>query len=107
MTTPGADHTVIRVRLPAHLRNLAGVTDELQLEVGGPATAASVLDALEATHPVLRGTIRAHGTLERRAFVRYFAGEQDVSHDPPDRPLPDAVTRGAEPFSIVGSLAGG
>lgn len=107
MTIPAAERTVIRVRLPAHLRNLAQVSDELQLDVEGPVTAAAVLDVLETRYPVLRGTIREHGTLQRRAFVRYFAGEQDVSHDPPDQALPDEVTSGGQPFQIIGALAGG
>ncbi|HEX9888435.1 MAG TPA: MoaD/ThiS family protein [Nitriliruptorales bacterium] len=98
---------VIRVRLPAHLRKLAQVTDEVELELEAPVTVAAVLDALETVYPVLRGTIRERGTLERRAFVRYFAGEQDVSHDPPDAPLPAAVAAGQEPFHVVGALAGG
>lgn len=101
------DVSVIRVRLPAHLRNLAQVGDEVSLEVSGPATAAAVLDELEERYPVLRGTIREHGTLARRAYVRYFAGEQDISHDAPDAPLPDAVADGRQPFMVVGAMAGG
>jgi molybdopterin converting factor small subunit len=98
---------VIRVVLPAHLRTLARVGDEVSLDVGGRATVASVLDALEAQYPVLCGTIRDHDTHKRRAFVRFFACEEDLSHDPPDTPLPDAVVGGAEPFLVVGAMAGG
>jgi len=98
---------VIRVKLPAHLRTLARVTGEVQLEVEGPATASSVVDALEARYPMLRGTIRDHVTHNRREFVRFFASGQDLSHEPPETPLPDAVASGAEPFRIVGALAGG
>ena len=98
---------MIRVVLPAHLRTLAQVTGEVQLEVEGPATPAAVLDALEARYPMLRGTIRDHGTNKRRPFVRFFAGENDVSHDPPDQPLPDDVVRGREPFCVIGARAGG
>ena len=97
----------IRVKLPAHLRKLARVDGEVVLDVTGPVTQRSVLDALEARHPVLRGTIREHGTLRRRAFVRFFACEQDLSHDDPDAPLPDAVTAGEEPYLVVGAMAGG
>ena len=99
-------HTV-RVVLPAHLRVLGRVDGEVVLDVDGPATQRSVLDALEARHPVLRGTIRDHGTLQRRAFVRFFACERDLSHDSPDAPLPDAVADGAEPLLVVGAMAGG
>lgn len=98
---------MIEVRLPAHLRNLAQVTGDVHLEVDGPVTMAAVLDALEVRYPVLRGTIREHGTLDRRAYVRFFAGQQDLSHEPPDTPLPDAVVAGTEPFNIVGAMAGG
>ena len=98
---------MIRVVLPAHLRTLAHVDDEVTLHVEGQVTQRSVLDALEACYPMLRGTIRDHVTQRRRAFVRFFACEQDLSHDPPDAPLPDAVALGAEPFLIVGALAGG
>jgi molybdopterin synthase sulfur carrier subunit len=98
---------VIRVVLPAHLRTLAGVEGELSLEPDGPATQRSVLDALERRHPVLRGTIRDHVTLERRAFVRFFACGEDLSHEAPDAPLPEAVARGGEPFRVVGAMAGG
>lgn len=97
----------IRVLLPTHLKTLARVSGEVVLELGGPATLASVLDALEAVHPVLRGTIRDHVTHRRRAFVRFYACEEDLSHEPPDAPLPDAVVSGAEPFLVVGAMAGG
>ena len=98
---------MIRVVLPAHLRTLARVDSEVQLEVEGPVTQHSVLDALEARYPMLRGTIRDHVTLKRRPFVRFFACEQDLSHESPDIPLPDTVVMGAEPFLIVGAMAGG
>ena len=98
---------MIRVVLPAHLRTLAGVPGEVTLDLEGPATQRSVLDALEARYPMLRGTIREHGTQRRRPFVRFFACDQDLSHEPPDSPLPDAVATGAEPFRIVGAMAGG
>ncbi len=96
----------VRVKLPAHLRKLAQVDGEVQLDVPEP-TQRTVLDALEARHPVLRGTIRDHGTLRRRAFVRFFACEQDLSHDEPDAPLPAEVAAGKEPFLVVGAMAGG
>ncbi|MHB8524098.1 MAG: MoaD/ThiS family protein [Limisphaerales bacterium] len=98
---------MIRVVLPYHLRTLARVDGEVQLEVTGPVTLHSVLDALEARYPVLRGTIRDHGTLKRRPFVRFFACKDDLSHEPPDAALPDVVASGAEPFLIVGAMAGG
>ena len=98
---------MIRIELPAHLRTLAQVNGDVQVDVAGPATLGSVLDALEARHPVLRGTIRDHVTLRRRPFVRFFACEEDLSHEPPDTPLPRAVAIGAEPFLVVGALAGG
>jgi len=98
---------MIRVVLPQHLQTLARVGSEVALEVTGPATLGSVLDALEARYPVLCGTIRDHTTLKRRAFVRFFACEEDLSHEPPETPLPAAVVSGAEPFLIVGALAGG
>ncbi len=98
---------MIRVVLPAHLRTLAHVDGEVTLDVEGQATQRSVLDALEACYPMLRGTIRDRVTQQRRAFVRFFAGEQDLSHEPPDAPLPDAVAMGAEPFLVVGAMAGG
>lgn len=98
---------MIRVVLPAHLRALARVNDEVSLDVEGRATLASVLDALEARYPVLCGTIRDHDTHKRRAFVRFFACEEDFSHDSPDAPLPEAVVTGAEPLLVVGAMAGG
>jgi molybdopterin synthase sulfur carrier subunit len=98
---------MIRVVLPYHLRNLAKVASEVQLEVEGPITLRSVLDALEFRYPVLRGTIRDHGTLQRRPFLRFFACEQDLSHEPPDAPLPERVASGDEPFVIIGAIAGG
>jgi sulfur-carrier protein len=98
---------MIRVILPAHLRTLARVDSEVTLHVEGQVTQRSVLDALEARYPMLRGTIRDHVTQQRRAFVRFFACEEDLSHEPPDAPLPDAVAMGAEPFLVVGALAGG
>jgi molybdopterin converting factor small subunit len=98
---------MIRVVLPAHLKVLAKVHGEVEVEVAGPATPGSVLDALEARYPVLRGTIRDQGTHRRRAFVRYYACEQDLSHDPPDTPLPGPVAAGTEPFLIIGAMAGG
>ena len=98
---------MIRVILPPHLRGLAGVRGEVQLEVEGPATQRSVLDALEARYPMLRGTIREHVTQQRRPFLRFFACEEDLSHEPPDAPLPDAVASGAEPLLIIGAIAGG
>ncbi len=98
---------MIRVVLPAHLRTLARLDGEVQLSVDGEVTQRSVLDALEARYPVLRGTIRDHATHERRAFVRFFACEQDLSHQPPDARLPDLVAAGAEPFLVVGAMAGG
>jgi molybdopterin synthase sulfur carrier subunit len=98
---------VIRVLLPLPLRTLARVEGEVELHVEGRATQLSVLDALEERYPVLRGTIRDHVTHERRAFVRFFACERDLSHDAPDAPLPDAVTEGAEPFLVVAAIAGG
>ena len=98
---------MIRVILPTHLRNLAHVHGEVQLHVEGPATQRSVLDAIEARYPMLRGTIRDHVTGQRRAFVRFFACEQDLSHELPDAPLPEAVASGAEPFFVIGAIAGG
>lgn len=97
----------IRVVLPGHLRNLAGVAHEVDVAVAGTPTLAAVLDALETSYPVLRGTIRDQTTQRRRSFVRYFACNQDLSHDPPDTPLPDAVIDGREPFLVVGAMAGG
>jgi molybdopterin synthase sulfur carrier subunit len=98
---------MIRVVLPQHLRTLARVGEEVEVQVEGPATVRSVLDALEASYPVLRGTIRGHVTHRRRPFVRFFACEEDLSHEPPETPLPDAVVRGAEPLLVVGAMAGG
>ena len=98
---------MIRVVLPAHLRKLAQVDGEVKLDVEDQVTQRSVLDALEARYPMLRGTIRDHATQQRRAFVRFFACGQDLSHELPDAPLPDAVATGAEPFMVVGAIAGG
>jgi molybdopterin synthase sulfur carrier subunit len=97
----------IRVELPQHLRTLAHVGREVQIQVETPVTQRSVLDAVEAAYPMLRGTIRDHGTQQRRAFLRFFACEEDLSHEPPDSPLPYAVVSGKEPFLIVGAIAGG
>jgi hypothetical protein len=97
----------VRVVLPAHLKTLARVAGEVQLRVDGAATQRAILDALESDYPMLRGTIRDHVTLERRPFLRFFACEQDLSHDPPDSLVPDEVARGAEPFLVVGAVAGG
>jgi hypothetical protein len=97
----------VRVWLPAHLRTLARVDGEVALRIDGPVTQRAVLDALEAAYPVLRGTIRDQATLRRRPFVRFFACEQDLSHEPADAPLPEAVASGAEPFLVVGAMAGG
>jgi molybdopterin converting factor small subunit len=98
---------MIRVVLPAHLRNLARVHGEVQLDIDGEVTQRAVLDALEDRYPVLRGTIRDHVSHQRRSFVRFYACEEDLSHDAPDTPLPDAVVRGAEPFLVIGAMAGG
>jgi molybdopterin converting factor small subunit len=98
---------MIRVVLPAHLRTLAGVDDEVTLQVGAPVTQRAVLDALEAAYPMLRGTIRDHAKKQRRPFLRFFACAEDLSHESPDAPLPEAVALGAEPFLIVGAIAGG
>jgi molybdopterin synthase sulfur carrier subunit len=97
----------IRVMLPQHLRTLAHVGVEIELDVQGPITQRSVLDALEARYPMLRGTIRDHGTQQRRAFLRFFACEEDLSHESPDAPLPEAIASGKEPFLIIGAIAGG
>lgn len=104
MTAPAM---TVRVKLPTHLRRLAQVDGEVRVDVDGAVTLAAVLDALEARHPVLRGAVRDHATGRRRAFVRFFACEEDLSHAPPDDPLPDAVARGAEPLLVVGAMAGG
>ena len=98
---------MIRVTLPAHLRKLAQVDGEVKLEVAGVVTQRAVLDALEARYPMLRGTIRDHATQKRRAFVRFFACGEDLSHESPDSPLPNAVATGTEPFMVVGAIAGG
>jgi molybdopterin synthase sulfur carrier subunit len=98
---------MIRVVLPAHLRTLARVGAEVQITVEGPVTQRSILDALETSYPMLRGTIRDHVTQERRPFLRFFACAEDYSHEPPDTPLPTAVAAGAEPFLIIGAIAGG
>jgi len=98
---------MIRVVLPAHLRTLARVDGEVELAIEGQATLGAVLDALEGRHPVLRGAIRDHVTHKRRPFIRFFACAEDLSHEPPDAPLPDAVVRGAEPLLVVGAIAGG
>jgi sulfur-carrier protein len=98
---------MIRVILPQHLRTLAKVGSEVSVEVQGPVTQRSVLDAVEAAYPMLRGTIRDHVTQERRPFLRFFACEEDLSHESPDAPLPEAVASGAEPFLVIGAIAGG
>jgi len=98
---------MIRVILPQHLRTLAHVGSEVELEVDGPITQRSVLDALEAHYPMLRGTIRDHVTLQRRPFLRFFACEEDLSHESPDAPLPEAIASGKEPFIVIGAIAGG
>lgn len=98
---------MIRVTLPQHLRTLAHVGSEVQVEIEGAATQRSILDAIEARYPMLRGTIRDHVTQQRRPFLRYFACEEDLSHEPPDAPLPDAVASGKEPFIVIGAIAGG
>lgn len=98
---------MVTVVLPQHLRTLAHVSGDVELEVRGAVTVRSILDALEARYPMLRGTIRDHGTLERRAYVRFFACEQDLSLDSPDTPLPEVVASGKEPFFIIGAIAGG
>jgi sulfur-carrier protein len=98
---------MIRVVIPHHLRTLANVRKEVTLEIEGPVTQSAVLDALEAQYPMLRGTIRDHKTKQRRPFIRFFACEEDLSHEPPDAPLPEAVVTGREPFLIIGAMAGG
>src|SRR5580698_8414398 len=103
----GTDTGMIRVYLPGHLRTLAQISGEVELEVNGQVTQRSVLDALELRYPMLKGTIRDHVTGQRRAFLRFFACQEDLSHESPDAPLPDAVVSGAEPFLVVGAIAGG
>jgi sulfur-carrier protein len=98
---------VIRIELPSHLRKLAQIGTDLRLEVAAPVTQRSILDALEARYPVLRGTIRDHVTLERRAMLRFFACEEDWTHESPDAPLPQAISLGLEPFLVIGAIAGG
>jgi molybdopterin synthase sulfur carrier subunit len=98
---------MIRIVLPTHLKTLANVSGEVKLDVPGTVTQAALLEALEAAYPMLQGTIRDHVTLKRRAFVRFYACEQDLSHEPPDSPLPDEVAKGKEPFLVVGAMAGG
>lgn len=98
---------MIRVILPPHLRTIARVGTEVELEVAGPPTQDAVLDALEAAHPVLRGTIRDHVTRRRRPLVRFFAADRDISHEPPEAPLPEAVATGAEPLLVIGAMSGG
>lgn len=98
---------VVRVVLPFHLRNLARVNGEVKVHVDGPVTQSSILDAVEDAYPMLRGAIRDHDTLRRRAFIRYFACAEDVSHEPADAALPDAIVSGSEPFMVVGAIAGG
>ena len=107
MTSVSPATATIRVVLPAHLRTLAQVGGDVRVDVAGGVTQRAILDALEAKYPVLRGTIRDHGTHQRRAFIRFFACERDLSHDLPDAPVPEAVVRGAEPFLVVGAIAGG
>jgi hypothetical protein len=97
----------VRVVLPFHLRNLAGINGDLEIELEGAVTARAILDKIEARYPVLQGAIRDHGTLQRRAFLRFFACEQDLSHESPDAPLPQEVASGKEPFIILGAIAGG
>jgi len=99
--------STVRVVLPGHLRTLAHVGDEVSLDVGDPPTLGGVVEAVEQAYPMLRGTIRDQATGKRRSFVRYFACNTDMSHDPPDTPLPDAIISGAEPFMVVGAMAGG
>ncbi|MEY2485469.1 MAG: sulfur-carrier protein [Verrucomicrobiota bacterium] len=98
---------MIRVVLPHHLRTLAGVGSEVELDVAPPITPRTIIDSLESNYPMLRGTIRDHATLKRRPLVRFFVCGEDASHDPPDTPLPDAIAKGTEPFFIMGAIAGG
>jgi sulfur-carrier protein len=100
-------NAMIRVVLPFHLRNLARVDGEVEVDVASPVTVRAVLDALEVKYPTLRGTIRDHGTLKRRPFIRYFACKEDLSHEPPETVVPEAVVKGEEPFLVVGAMAGG
>jgi molybdopterin converting factor small subunit len=97
----------IRVKLPAHLRTMAGVESEVEVAIEGPITIRTVLDAVEAAYPMLKGTMRDHATKERRAYLRYFACKEDLSHEPMDTPLPDEVVKGKEPFWVIGAIAGG
>ena len=97
----------VRVVIPPHLKTLSKTSGELRFELEGPVTQAAILDAVEARFPMLRGTIRDHVTTKRRAFIRFYACEEDLSHEPPDAPLPDAVVRGEEPFLVIGAIAGG
>lgn len=98
---------MIRVALPTHLRTLANVDGDVELDIRGPVTQRAILDSLERNYPALRGTMRDHATLQRRAFVRFYACQQDLSHESPDAPVPDAVADGAEPFLVIGAMAGG
>ena len=98
---------MIRIVLPHHLRTLAKVGDEVQIDLNGPATVKSILDVLETKYPMLRGTIREHNTLKRRPLVRFFVCGEDISHEPPDTPLPDPIAKGEEPFFVMGAIAGG
>ena len=107
MNTPGSGPSTVRVALPAHLRHLGHVDGEVALAVAGPVTQRTVLDALEAEYPMLRGTIRDQSTFRRRAFVRFFACGEDLSHESPDEPLPDEVSAAKEPYLIIGAMAGG
>ncbi len=107
MSNSDAHTVMVRVILPSHLRTLARVGSEVTLEVEGPVTQRSILDALETRYPMLQGTIRDHVSKQRRPFLRFFACQEDLSHEPPDAPLPDAVASGAEPFLVVGAVAGG
>ncbi|HTM03879.1 MAG TPA: MoaD/ThiS family protein [Vicinamibacterales bacterium] len=107
MKPPGADAAQVRVELPAHLRTLAAVGGEIAVRVAGAVTVRSVIDAIESAYPVLRGTIRDHDTQERRPFLRFFACGQDLSHDPADTPLPEAIVCGDEPLMVIGAIAGG
>lgn len=98
---------MIRIVLPYHLRNLARVDDEVALKVEAPVTVSSILDALEAAYPMLKGTIREHGSLRRRPRVRFYVDQEDISHDPPDAPLPESIVSGREPFIVIGAISGG